>query len=231
MNIKDPLADFKTSAPSIVGFSTINHNIRVKLGLNCSEYVIIDYIHSRNTAGKVTDIDNCFIKTGFKKEEQSRLLESLMKKGFIIPPMDGDQAFKITSKWTSALSSIDKEFEKEFWVMFNPDTMKQEVCWPGSKSTAKKNYAGVRKGYTFDFLMSQRNHYFAYLETCHKYGFARQKMMASVFLGPQERFLEDWKKQRDDLIKTNEPDKVKKEPGKAITMEEMKKLYEKNTNK
>ena len=74
--------------------------------------------------------------------------------------------------------------------------------------------------------MTARKDYFDYLEFCHSTGFARQKMMATVFLGPQERFSEGWKAQREELEKHHNKE-VKKESPKAVTMDQIKDLYAK----
>ena len=234
MTTKNPLADFKSKAPEITGFSTINHNLRVKLGLNCSEYIIIDYVHNRNLAGKPADIQHCKVRTGFGQHEQEYILNSLIKKGFILPPSEGATRFAVSGKWREALSNIEDEFEKSFWVIFDKEKRRFIPCWPGSKSQAKKNYAKVRKSYTHEFLLQKRSEYFEYLDACHKTGFIRQKMMASVFLGPQERFLEDWKQQKETQLKLHKVEEKPEKPVKAMTMEQVKKLYsenEKNTDK
>jgi hypothetical protein len=223
--------DFVSNLPAINGFSTINHKLRVDLRLNCSEYVIIDYIHNRNVAGKDTTIEDCRIKTGFSEQEQKYVLGALVQKGFIMPPGEEDTHFVLTDKWTKALSTLDKEFERSFWIMYDHEKKQSVTAWPGSKSQAKKNYVTVRKSYTFEYLMQQRDLYFEYLKECRLAGFDRQKMMASVFLGPQERFKEDWEAQLKDRIDARlkrEGTEAPKPAAKAVTMQEVKQLYEKD---
>lgn len=233
MTTDNRLKNFESKPIHIAGFSTINHNLRVKLKMNCSEYVILDYIHNRQMNKKLADTDHCYTRTGFSKEEQRYIITSLIKKGFILPPAEDASTFTLTSKWTSALSSLETEFERGFWVKLNPRTNRLENCWHGSKSQAKKNYTKVRKIHSYEFLVQKRDEYFQYLEAAEQSGFLRQKMMCSVFLGPQERFLEDWAGQRDEVLKKLKNGKKDDKPRTAMTMDEVKKLYsdEKNTDK
>lgn len=225
--------NFKSSAPSISGHTTINHNIRVKLGMNCSEYVMMDFIQEQKNKGIIPDVSDCWRKTGFKEEEQTHLIKNLIMKNFIEVSKKDPNDFEIREKWKNAFKSIDDEFEI-FWHELNPEKHKFEVCWTGSKPLAKSNFLKVRKKYAFDFLLKQRSEYFEFLKACHETGFPRQKMMCTVFLGPQERFLEDFAKAKADLLKSHKKEEKKKDTPKAVSMDQVKDLYsknEKNTNK
>lgn len=206
----------KMTVPTITinGHSTINHNLRVKLRLNCSEYVMMDFLHNQKIASKVPDIQDCYKATGFSENEQKAVLTKLIEKGMLINPDKFASEFIITDKWLNVFTSVEKEFEEFFWLKDG------KKCWTGSKPQAKKNFVFVRKNYELDFLISQRDWYFLFLEECEKKNFFRQKMMCSVFLGPQERFLEDWKEQYEKLAPK------KKEPAKKISMKDLQNLYE-----
>ena len=68
----------------IRGFTTINHEHRMKLRLNCSEYVLMDYIANCTEKKKAYTNINCYEQTGFNNEEQQILLKRLINKGFIL---------------------------------------------------------------------------------------------------------------------------------------------------
>lgn len=207
--------------PKIIGSTTIDHNQRVKMKLNCSEYVMISFLNSYVEKSIKITVEECYRKTGFVEEEQYRLLTALQQKAFVV--MSEGNVFEITSKWKTSFSSYEDEFEKHFWVIAGSN------AWPGSKKQAKDNYIKARKKHPIEFLMNARNDYFEYLDACHSTGFMRQKMMASVFLGPQERYLENWKKQTAELLKLHKPER-KTKTAKPVSAKDVKQLYEKDNN-
>ncbi len=220
--------DFVSKPLDITGFSTINHNIRLKTGLTCSEYVLLDYIYTIQKKGKIPEMSECYRKTGFNDKEQKLLVQALIKKNMVLIPTSENQvAFDITEKWTIHFHNINAEFENLFWTMYDEEKKRNVVAWPGSKPQANKNYIIVRQNHSLEFLLEQRKQYFEYLKACHETGFYRQKMMCSVFLGPQERFLEDWKFQSEEIMKNKK--KVELKEGKVnvapATMKEIEQLY------
>lgn len=223
MKDKSIFKDFKSEPPKVFGRSTINHEARMELMLNCSEYVFMDWFYREVSKGKEPEILDCYVNTGFTGDQQQRLMKSLITKGFLIPT--NDDSPKLTSKWESGFADLDKEFEVYFWKQDG------KVCWNGSKPNALKLYVKLRKNISRDFLLKQRNTYFKYLECEHKLGFQRPKLMCSVFLGPQERFNEDWKGQLEEAqakLNAREAEYTKREGAKAMTQDEMKNLYGKD---
>jgi hypothetical protein len=218
------LKDFKSEMPKVHGRTTINHEARMQLMINCSEYVFMDWLHRAfQNKMKEPDVIDCYVKTGFTSDQQQRLMKSLIQKGFL-SPTDNDSP-TMTQKWNSAFADLDKEFDEFFWVK------NFKVCWTGSKPIAKKLYVQLRRNVSREFLMHQRNTYFAYLECEAKLGFARQKMMATVFLGKAERYNEDWESQLQECRKrlnkiTEELDKRK--DIKPVSKDEVDKLYGKD---
>jgi hypothetical protein len=216
------LDNYKSKAPAIIGSSTINHAARVRLGLNCSEYVFLMYLAARQEKGEQADTLTLYIYTGFSPENQQQILKGLMLKGFIL--FTGDE-YEVTRKWFDGFADIEKEFEEFFWKENG------KVAWTGTKKKAIEYYIKIRKKYSKEYLLDQRKYYFEYLELEHKRGFDRQRLMAQVFLYPgSERFLEDWKKYCEDIrakLGLDKPISLTK----PITKQEVMEAYAKDTNK
>lgn len=195
----NPVNDYRTKPPRIEGTTTINHDLRVKMGLGCMEYVLMDAIVWLKDRRKlVTDV-SVYIRTGLVPEEQVMTLEMLVKKGFVYPNAESDGTPHLSDKWKSFFTSIEEEFT-EFW------TKDGKVCWPGSKPKAMELYVQARKKASKGFILEKRDAYFEYLDLVHQGGFNRPKMMATVFLGKQERYMEDW----EDYVRS-EKKKIKKD--------------------
>lgn len=229
------IGDYRSSPAQITGSSTINHEIRVKLQLTCSEYVLIDHMHRKELKGEMADTLSVYVNTGFTEQNQELLVKSLIAKGFI--RIEQGQVIKLTSKYEDAFPNLDKEFE-EFWIETLPDKgdlnhtkMIRHVAWTGTKKKALEYWHKLRKKHTFDYLMAQRSAYFEYLELEHKRGFARQRMMCQVFLNPgSERYMEDYadyaKQLKIKLGLLKEETKIE-----VLSSEQRKEFYAKNNNK
>jgi len=215
--------DYKAGPPKVIGVSTINHAIRVKMEIGCMEYVLMDcivWLLDRNKL--VTDV-TVWERTGLHPQEQTMALESLVKKGYVYPAARADGAPHISEKWETFFQGIEEEFD-DFW------TIDGKNCWTGSKPNALKLYVALRKKRSKEFIIGQRDHYFNYLELVHKGGFDRPKMMATVFLGAQERYNEPWRTMLADLkVKQEEADKEHPQAAPSTTTsEDRKKKYEDN---
>jgi len=217
------LQNYKSQAPAVIGSTTINHAARLRLGLNCSEYVLLDHMSRKEDKGSQADTLTVFIQTGFTNEETARLFKSLVGKGFVRLKSNSD--FELTTKWEEAFPDMDKEFDAYMWY----DNGK--VAWTGTKKKAMEYYVKLRKKYSREFLFNQRNNYFEFLRLQKKLrNFDQQRLMCQVFLNPaNERFNEDY---ADYIVQIKarygDPDEVKP---KAITKEEILKQYGKDNNK
>jgi len=222
--------DMKVGPVNILGSTTINHSARVALGLNCSEYVLMDYVYRCVQKKIPIDITDVYQKTGFRNEEQAVLLRNLVGKGFI-NPIDTPIP-QITDKWATAFTDIQMEFEELFWKRNG------KVFWTGSKKKSYDFYYKTRKSFSRDFLVGQRDEYARYLELENKRGFNRRVMMAERWLHPSNAYYDvDWKTMADDIQK--ELDKANEKLNKAnqkaektqtLTAEERKKQYEQDSN-
>jgi hypothetical protein len=180
------VTDYQAKPPKVTGVITINHERRLEMNLSLLEYVLMDAIVQLKEKKHPVTVSSIYILTGLAPSDQQLALKWLIEKGYVYPAMEEDNSPKISDKWQSYFKSLAVEFE-DFW---NKDG---KVCWPGSKIKAQSLYVALRKLHSKDFLIQQRNEYFRYLELLLKsQRFDRPKMMATVFLGPQERFKESW---------------------------------------
>ncbi len=215
------IKDYKSGMPKVHGRTTINHEARMELMINCSEYVFLDWVYREISKGKEPDIAECYIKTGFNSEQQQMLIQRLIKKGFMYPGKE--DSINLTPKWESSFADLDMEFESYFWKKSG------KVCWTGSKGKAKTLYIKLRKSTSRDLILKQRNMYFKLLEI----DTWRQKMMATVFLGPDQRWKDEWEDQlqeaRKKQIEADEEYK-KRENVQPLTEEQLKGMYGKDNS-
>lgn len=221
--------DFTTSKPSILGSTTINHAARIKLGLTCSEYVLMNYIYHCVTKKREVDIMETYRQTGFEVSEQEVLLRKLIQKRFIFP--ENEAVPRLTGKWETAFTDIEMEFENLFWKKDG------KVIWTGSKKKSCDMYIRLRKKYSRDFLLEQKDQYLRLLELENKHGFDRRIMMAERWLNPSnEYYLTDWKSQADQLDKkiSEAENRIKKSDQKferkELTNEQRRRGYQEDSN-
>lgn len=227
------MKEFRSSPPKIIGSTTINHEIRIKLGLNCSEYCMLDHLSRKEDKGELADTLSVYIHTGFLEEAQEAILKALMLKAMvaIVSGVDGKgQEIKISQKWFDAFPDLDREFE-QFWHESVKENGKDKVvvAWTGTKKKAIEYWHKLRKKYSFDYMMAQRASYFEYLELEHKRGFARQRMMCQVFLNPgSERYAEDYADYAKQLRIKLGLDKPAESTNQPLTVDKVKEAYGKN---
>lgn len=226
MENKNAFEDMTVSLPEIKGSSTINHNVRVKLGLNCSEYCFMEYIYRMVKKSKPISIAQTYEETGFTEAEQIAMGDALVIKGFLLLEITNPPT--ITTKFESAFTDIASEFENKFW------TKDGRTAWPGSKVKSLELYRKARLKYPAETLISQRDEYFRYLNCEKEYnGFNRAKMAAERWLLPANSyFLTDWKSQADTIYETwkakQKPVKIAK--AEVLTEEDRKAFYEQDSN-
>jgi hypothetical protein len=214
----------KVELPRISGSSTINHQVRVELGLNCSEYVLMDYIYQKVQKKEEMNVLATYVRLGLTDEEQTRLLKSLVHKGFVLPIEESPPV--ITDKWISSFKDLETEFNEHFWKLDG------RTFWTGSKKKAKEWYIKLRKKYSKEFLTGQRDHYAKMLHYCHLEGFNRDVMMAERWLNPKnEYYLSDWEsewKKKEPALISRRLVKKPVESTKTLTDKERKEQYAKD---
>ena len=219
------LDDYKSKLPSINGSTTINHEARVRLGLTCSEYVLMSHLANIQEKKKKHENLSFYLSTGFGPSEITALFKALIGKGFVYisNPAEGD--YEVTSKWNDGFADIEKEFDNKFWKVDG------KVAWTGTRKKALEYYVKLRKRHAKDFLVKQRDDYFTFLDLQYKLrNFDQQKTMCQVFLNPMnERYLEDYADYIVQLkAKYGDPDKPTPKP---VSKEEIMKEYGKDHNK
>lgn len=223
--MKNNISDMKVELPRILGSTTINHSARTELGLNCSEYVMMDYIYRCVKKKRAVDLRETFVQTGFTAEQQKTLLTHLIEKGFVVPKNISPP--EITGKWESAFADIEREFNELFWKRNG------KTFFTGSKKQSYKSYYALRKKYSREFLISQRDAYARYLDLEREDGFDRRVMMCERWLRPaNEYYLVDWKEMGDDVMKKLKA-KGWKEPTEktqTVTSKDRKQAYEQDSN-
>ena len=198
----------KGESDLINGVSEINQKFRHNLGITCDEYVLLDILYKLEVKKEPLTFDYTYRKLGLSTDETKSQIKSLMTKGYVTLK---DKMFFVYDQWKKLFSISEGEFET-FWVY------KGKVYWTGSKPDAKKKYTECRKNYSAEYLLNQRDGYFALLELQKDW---RQVMGASVFLNPKtERFRENFYEQ----IKRIKPVIQKEEQ--QLTAEKSKKLFE-----
>lgn len=223
----NPFKKATVGLPLIIGSSTINHGARVNLAMNCSEYCFMDYIYRCVKKNRIINITETFRQTGFTQEQQETLLHHLIAKGFILP-ID-DEIPRLTTKWESAFADLDREFEELFWKKDD------KVVWTGSsKKRANSFYYNLRKKYSREFLIDQRNEYLRYLEAERKTGFPRRIMAAERWLNPINEYYDvDWKllaNEREAEFNKNKEKAESSTKKENLTLEQRKQQYEQDSN-
>ena len=186
MNVTDNLINKHEShaLSKITGKTTISHRNRIKLGITCMQYCILELIEKSVARHESLTEQFFYQKIGIQKEELYKELHKLATLEFITKNTDGSP--KVTQKWLSAFDIPMEEFE-EFW------NRNERCAWPGSsKKETLKKYKEVREFYSAAYLLRKRNEYLEFL--VRKENDFRQIMGCSVFLNlDKERFNIDWK--------------------------------------
>jgi hypothetical protein len=218
--MSDKMMDHIVKKPDITGSTTINHAARVELGLNCSEYVLMSHIYHCVKNQKPLDSNDAYVKTGFSEEESLAIVRGLIQKGFVM--LRDSPIPDITTKWESAFTDIESEFENMFW------TKDGKVVWTGSsRKMSLTFYVKARKRYARDILIENRNDYLEYLGWEHKKGFNRQIMGCEKYLNEKnEYYLVDWKTMSKQIEEQLKPMQAEQKVVEPLTAESRKKMYE-----
>lgn len=137
----------KTAVAGIKGYSTINHRLRVELGLNMSEYAVAIYLYESNLQGTFTA--NEIPKDTWKKlglRDIVPIIATLVKKGILIYPGEDNVVFN--KIWTEKFN-LDDQFDKLFKLFLHK----------GNKEGAKKKLAECLKIAPFDVIYSGAEKY------------------------------------------------------------------------
>lgn len=195
----------------IYGITEINHRLRVKGKLTCNEYVLCSAIESYQIKNVIDfSAEDIYRNTGLKIDYfKTKLIPKLIIDGYI-RIHEKTKRPQLTDKWFNIFTISNLEFDNFWCDKSGQFGEKDKVVWMGSKKQALKLYKKVREKFSENHLLRQRYYYFKFLDLYNnKYNTSRQKMMATVWLNPQnERFNEDWKQYCKDLkVEDNEVQK------------------------
>jgi len=228
------LDEYKSKMPQIIGSTTINHEARVRLGLTCSEYVLLEHLHHAKEKHDRGNPESIYLNTGFVMNEVEALMRNLMQKGFvaivsgvgsgIAASNTAGPEFMLSTKWNDGFADIEKEFDQFFWKIDG------KVQWTGTRKKALEYYIKLRKRHSKDYLVKQRDDYFKFLDLqkiLRK--FDQQRLMCQVFLNPaNERFAENYADYIVQLkAKYGDPETPKIKP---VTTADIMQQYGKNHN-
>lgn len=225
--MENVLKNFKSARPEITGSSSINHKVRVKLQLNCSQYVYMQFIADSFKKNAFIDPMDVYKAIGMDVNQQNELAKELIVKTFLY--LDENGVVFPTDKWSSGWPRLEVEFE-EFWKKDGKN------CWTGSKKEGFVLYSKVRKKVEKDVLLNQRNFYFEFLTVTRKTGFNRAAMMVERWLNPKnEYYMEDYSQYIKDLMDRYpgifKPTTTGQVQAVSLTKKDYKKDYEQNTDK
>ncbi len=219
--MNEKITEQKVGRLEINGLTTINHAVRVNLGMNCSEYVLMNYLFQCKKNGTPPEVNHVYRKTGFTLEEQKVVARSLERKGFIAITSDPMPLF--TSKWESGFPDVEKEFDQEFWRKDG------KVVWlTSSKKASFKFYNELRKVHPKEVIIESRDNYLEYLSWEKRRGFDRAIMAAERWLNPKnEYFMTDWKAMSEQIKSKFDKPKAQAVNAQQITATERQKEYDK----
>lgn len=188
----------------VYGSTTINHRVRVKLGLSTAEYVAMDFIEYAFSKRKMATYEYAMRRTGFEKSQFLPLILKLRDRGFVETKEEDGLVKLIPARlWLDAFM-IGKEWFESFW------NVRGKPWWPGSRKDAEKKFEKLCKVYSPEYIIQCKEDYVKFIED--PVNDWRKKMAASVFLNPDtERFREEWRRELKEMKHgvTREPIKPK----------------------
>jgi hypothetical protein len=185
---------------TVVGHSVINHNVRHKLELNVSEYVLLQYLQTLLEDGMKPDEHNSMSMIGSDLQHVKLGIRFLADRGRVllssgpIEPRDIlEYDIAIYPEWYKA----HKEKGFEFALFWKPVPIGNDlVSWRqgSSKEGAKKKLVPVLKSMPIEQLIWNKLMYFYFKwET----GSTDYLMMAETWLGPDKHYLTLYKLKPD----------------------------------
>lgn len=165
----------KDSYAGIHGFTTINHRIRVKLGLTMGEYVMLDYFYGREIRDDYNWQDMWKHIGNDGTDPSNADMTSLRERGFI---KGQTGVILVTDKWKAEFDASFNEEFKEFWNAYGNI---------GNKETARLVFLKTRKVVDYKHLLKQNQCYDEHLAKNTWKG----KMHCSTWLNPDKKRYDD----------------------------------------
>lgn len=133
---KNLIVSNDAEASKVTGKSFVDHAIRVSLGLNCNEFIVMMFLEEHPDLKESDNIKNVvYASLGMSMNEFNSYLISITYKGFA-------NGYSVSEKWKNAFKLDLQQFEK-LWALFHKK---------GTKEIAKTRFAKVIKMISFDEL-------------------------------------------------------------------------------
>ena len=161
----------------ITGTTTINHSIRQQLKLSCSQYVVMDFLHTWKTKNKEKLFTPDDIWKAIGILDIGPELINLKQMGLINIDFH-TMKFTIHYEWLNFFN-VDEKFD-ELWVVFGKK---------GNKPTALNRYKIVTRKVSHDVLMLAAKKYIKYQDAIKAERQFRKGL--DVWLNPQKNHWED----------------------------------------
>jgi hypothetical protein len=162
------------------GSSLINHNVRQKLGLSVSEYVLLQFIQDMYEDGMGISEFAMWTMLGISQEMFGSGLMLLQSKNLVV---GSESTLRPYPQWDKA----HKEKGFEFGLFWQPVTIEGDVIeWRNSsKTSAKWKMGEVLKAVPIEYLIYSKLRYFFSKWESKSFDYV---MGAPVFLGPDKHY-------------------------------------------
>lgn len=172
----------------VFGKTIMDHKIRIKLGLTCIEYVLLDFIKTWQDKGdKRIRYNELWIFTGIAPEHIPELWKNLLAKNMVY--------YDEETKLVTTASAFDECFNKDndfqdFWEHYgrilDANNNYELIGNVGNRPMALKNYRKAIKNISPEELKAKMR---LYIEHCYKE--KKYIQHASTWLNPMNRKWED----------------------------------------
>lgn len=166
----------KNSHAGVYGKTIIDHRLRIKMGISCNDYVVMDFIMSlfqEKKKGFSTDAHQEQLNKaiGCYPEDIYPILKKMVDKQFLTVSKCG---YLTTNKWDQHFNrKLEEEFES-LWKKYGNK---------GTKARAKKYYITLSKeGITYEHIDGRIDIYLKFLEITKRF-----QMHFSSFLSPGDK--------------------------------------------
>lgn len=187
----------KANGQHVFGITIMRHDIRIKLGLTCIEYVLLDFIKTWQDKNDTRILHrDLWIYTGIAPEHIPELWKNLIDKDMVY--YDEETGLVTTASAFDQCFNKDSDFQ-DFWE--NYGRINHELIGPiGNRQIAAKVYRKTIKNLTPAALKEKARLYTEYCQREKKY-----ILHASTWLNPMIRRYDDELTPSGNFIIKEEP--------------------------
>lgn len=170
---------------TISGSTTILHKLRVKLGLNMSEYVVMRYCSDLFTDKVKITAENCIVKIGVDLAQVMKVIDVLLEKKMLTKR--SENYYEPCKEWF--ITHREKGFE--FGLFYQPIVINQtKISWrSSSKESAMKKLTLAMAGTSIEAIIYSKLRYFISKYESNSLDFV---MGAERFVGPERNYETIW---------------------------------------